>query len=220
MQCVTWSLGWKSNRLPEIFCYRRWNQPITFFKLFCSLPCETEIPLSITEQKEKGICVSQGTRRLLFHAKQNWTILFQKNMKMCLISPFVRIGVQSIWPCTSFFMTTYNGNSFFRRRRWASSEATCFTLRKWNRKRDKQTDQPGAVCSLHLHVYGKLLKSISCVSGIFASLTCRYSQQSYCFSLGIQAMHFDRDDINLPGFHKFFKESSEEELKHAHLVSS
>jgi len=32
------------------------------------------------------------------------------------------------------------------------------------------------------------------------------------------AMHFDRDDINLPGFHKFFKESSEEELKHAHLL--
>lgn len=42
----------------------------------------------------------------------------------------------------------------------------------------------------------------------------------YCFSLGIQAMHFDRDDIDLPGFHKFFKESSEEELKHAHMVSS
>jgi len=32
------------------------------------------------------------------------------------------------------------------------------------------------------------------------------------------AYHFDRDDINLPGFHKFFKESSEEELKHAHLL--
>lgn len=29
------------------------------------------------------------------------------------------------------------------------------------------------------------------------------------------AMHFDRDDINLPGFHKFFKESAEEEMKHA-----
>ena len=40
----------------------------------------------------------------------------------------------------------------------------------------------------------------------------------YRFLLGIQAVHFDRDDINLPGFHKFFKESSEEELKHAHLV--
>lgn len=32
------------------------------------------------------------------------------------------------------------------------------------------------------------------------------------------AMHFDRDDIDLPGFHKFFKESSEEELKHAHML--
>ena len=44
-----------------------------------------------------------------------------------------------------------------------------------------------------------------------------------CFVLfftGVQATHFDREDINLPGFHKFFKESSEEELKHAHLVSS
>lgn len=29
------------------------------------------------------------------------------------------------------------------------------------------------------------------------------------------AMHFDRDDINLPGFHKFFKEASEEEREHA-----
>lgn len=29
------------------------------------------------------------------------------------------------------------------------------------------------------------------------------------------AMHFDRDDINLPGFHKFFKEASDEELDHA-----
>ena len=40
------------------------------------------------------------------------------------------------------------------------------------------------------------------------------------FFTGIQSVHFDRDDINLPGFHKFFKESSEEELKHAHMVSS
>ncbi|KAL9965850.1 hypothetical protein ACROYT_G029704 [Oculina patagonica] len=32
------------------------------------------------------------------------------------------------------------------------------------------------------------------------------------------AMHFDRDDINLPGFHKFFKESSDEELQHAHKL--
>lgn len=29
------------------------------------------------------------------------------------------------------------------------------------------------------------------------------------------AMHFNRDDINLPGFHKFFKEASEEEREHA-----
>jgi len=28
-------------------------------------------------------------------------------------------------------------------------------------------------------------------------------------------MHFDRDDIHLPGFHKFFKESAEEEMEHA-----
>lgn len=39
------------------------------------------------------------------------------------------------------------------------------------------------------------------------------------FFPGVQAVHFDREDIDLPGFHKFFKESSEEELKHAHLVS-
>jgi len=32
------------------------------------------------------------------------------------------------------------------------------------------------------------------------------------------AEHFNRDDINLPGFHKFFKESSEKELKHVHLL--
>ena len=36
--------------------------------------------------------------------------------------------------------------------------------------------------------------------------------------LDIQAMHFDRDDINLPGFHKFFKESAEEEMEHAKKV--
>ena len=34
----------------------------------------------------------------------------------------------------------------------------------------------------------------------------------------IQAMHFNRDDINLPGFHKFFLESAEEEMKHAQKV--
>ena len=34
-----------------------------------------------------------------------------------------------------------------------------------------------------------------------------------------QAMHFDRDDINLPGFHKFFKESAEEEMKKAQKVT-
>ena len=31
-------------------------------------------------------------------------------------------------------------------------------------------------------------------------------------------MHFNRDDINLPGFHKFFLESAEEEMKHAQKV--
>ena len=31
-------------------------------------------------------------------------------------------------------------------------------------------------------------------------------------------MHFNRDDINLPGFHKFFKEASEEEREHAMKV--
>ena len=31
-------------------------------------------------------------------------------------------------------------------------------------------------------------------------------------------MHFNRDDINLPGFHKFFKEASEEEREHAKKV--
>jgi len=29
------------------------------------------------------------------------------------------------------------------------------------------------------------------------------------------AWHFDRDDVALPGFHKFFKKSSEEEREHA-----
>lgn len=29
------------------------------------------------------------------------------------------------------------------------------------------------------------------------------------------AYHFDRDDVALPGFHKFFKKSSEEEREHA-----
>jgi ferritin heavy chain len=29
------------------------------------------------------------------------------------------------------------------------------------------------------------------------------------------AMYFDRDDVALPGFHKFFKKSSDEEREHA-----
>lgn len=33
-------------------------------------------------------------------------------------------------------------------------------------------------------------------------------------------MHFDRDDIDLPGFHKFFKESAEEEMEHAQKANS
>jgi len=32
------------------------------------------------------------------------------------------------------------------------------------------------------------------------------------------AYHFERDDINLPGFHKFFKKQSEEEHKHAQML--
>ncbi len=30
-----------------------------------------------------------------------------------------------------------------------------------------------------------------------------------------QAFYFDRDDVALPGFHKFFKHSSDEEREHA-----
>ena len=33
--------------------------------------------------------------------------------------------------------------------------------------------------------------------------------------LCLQAYYFDRDDVALPGFHKFFKKSSEEEREHA-----
>ena len=36
----------------------------------------------------------------------------------------------------------------------------------------------------------------------------------FCISLFNQAMHLNRDDINLPGFHKFFKEASEEQREH------
>lgn len=31
----------------------------------------------------------------------------------------------------------------------------------------------------------------------------------------VKAYYFDRDDVAFPGFHKFFKESSEEERDHA-----
>ncbi|CAH3175223.1 unnamed protein product, partial [Porites evermanni] len=41
------------------------------------------------------------------------------------------------------------------------------------------------------------------------------STSANCCEPSSAAMHFDRDDINLPGFHKFFKESAEEEMKHA-----
>ena len=39
-------------------------------------------------------------------------------------------------------------------------------------------------------------------------LTASYVYQSMAF-------YFDRDDVALPGFHKFFKENSEEEREHA-----
>ena len=35
------------------------------------------------------------------------------------------------------------------------------------------------------------------------------------FSLLIQSYYFDRDDVALPGFSKFFKKSAHEELEHA-----
>ena len=33
--------------------------------------------------------------------------------------------------------------------------------------------------------------------------------------LFFQAYYFDRDDVALPGFHKYFKKSSDEEREHA-----
>ena len=46
-----------------------------------------------------------------------------------------------------------------------------------------------------------------------------WAQFSSFFSFtDFQAYHFSRDDIYLPGFHKFFKESAEEEMKHAQKV--
>ena len=35
----------------------------------------------------------------------------------------------------------------------------------------------------------------------------------------LQAFHFDRDDVALPGFHKFMLKQSDEEREHAQKVS-
>ena len=36
--------------------------------------------------------------------------------------------------------------------------------------------------------------------------------------VSFQAYHFDRDDIKMPGFHKFFLKMAEEEHEHAQMV--
>ena len=38
--------------------------------------------------------------------------------------------------------------------------------------------------------------------------------------MSLQAMYFDRDDVALPGFQKFFKGSSDEEREHAEKLMS
>ena len=38
--------------------------------------------------------------------------------------------------------------------------------------------------------------------------------------INLQAYHFDRDDVALPGFHKFMLKQSEEEREHASQVST
>merc|ERR1712130_150121 len=40
------------------------------------------------------------------------------------------------------------------------------------------------------------------------------------YSYRAMAAHFDRDDIALPGFHKFFKKSYEEESEHAEIFTN
>ena len=48
---------------------------------------------------------------------------------------------------------------------------------------------------------------------INAELTASYVYRS-------MAAHFDRDDVALPGFHKFFKHSYEEESEHAEMLTA
>ena len=43
-------------------------------------------------------------------------------------------------------------------------------------------------------------------AGLTASIDCVWLQQAW---------YFDRDDVALKGFHKFFKKSSDEEREHA-----
>ena len=75
-------------------------------------------------------------------------------------------------------------------------------LRKWRQPPDK----PRALCLLHLHFYGKSSLSASFLSYVTPFPPFSRVQQSY---------YFERDDVALPGFAKYFRKSASEELEHA-----
>ena len=78
---------------------------------------------------------------------------------------------------------------------------------------NKQTNKQGAICQLHVFINGELLRQTLQLTFFNWKLG-----SYFCILFRNQAMHFNRDDINLPGFHKFFKEASEEEREHAMKV--
>ena len=77
-------------------------------------------------------------------------------------------------------------------------------MRGWN----QQTDQHGAPCHVHLHLHGGFIGAREYGST---------HSTSFIFALPYlsQAFYFERDDVDLKGFAKFFRDSAKEEYEHA-----
>ena len=70
------------------------------------------------------------------------------------------------------------------------------------RSRNQQTDQQGTLRLLYLHISG-------------CKQTTQYLSKLHFELLIVQAFYFERDDVDLKGFAKFFRDSAKEEFEHA-----
>ena len=80
-------------------------------------------------------------------------------------------------------------------------------MRGWH----KQADQLGVICELRLLVDGKSLARKN------TPFVLKRDPKRLPFPF-LKAYHFDRDDVALPGFHKFMLKQSDEDREHAQKV--